>query len=224
MSSSSKAVPEGLDASVAQLLAQPDSTTYAALLEAVEAGEPTPAELARALLQVASALVQAAAGNPAPEAEADWTFRESEHLSRAAARRQEQEALRRAIAETQERLGRAVFEAAAPAALHLPTLQQRRQAGLRVRVQEVLDVATLLAEALRVLGLQPLGKVGEVTAYDPRCHVPRYKKHGPLKPGTMVRVEKVGYTGQGRVLRPAQVVPLARGEKEAHRNARALGD
>lgn len=224
MSSSSKAVPEGLDASVAQLLAQPDGTTYAALLEAVEAGEPTPAELAKALLQVASALVQTAAGNPAPEAETGRTFRESERLSRAAARQQEQEALHRAIAETEERLGRAVFEAAAPAALHLPTLQQRRQAGLRVRVQEVLDVATLLAEALRVLGLQPLGKVGEVTAYDPRRHVPRYKKHGPLKPGTMVRVEKVGYTGQGRVLRPAQVVPLARGEKEVHRNARALGD
>jgi molecular chaperone GrpE (heat shock protein) len=223
MASSSKAVPEGLEASVAQLLAQPDSAAYAALFEAVESGEPTPAELARALLQVASALVQTAARKPLPEAEADRASRESERPSRAAACREEQEALHRAIAETQERLSRAVFEAAAPAALHLPTLQQRRQAGLRVRVQEALDVATLLAEALQVLDLRPLGKVGEVTAYDPRYHVPRYKKHGPLKPGTTVRVEKVGYTGQGRVLRPAQVVPVASGTKESPDDARALG-
>lgn len=195
---------------VARLLARPDSAAYAALLESVEEGNPDPIELARALLQVASALVQMAAmwgafcpeGPRRPPGGPPWP-------DPAVARRQGSEE-RDQVAEIQGRLARAVWEAVAPAATRLPTLHQRRQTGQRVRVQEALDVATLLAQALIVLDLRPLGEVGEVTAYDPRQHVPRHKKDHPLEPGTTVQVDTVGYTYQDRVLRPAQVVPVER--------------
>jgi hypothetical protein len=211
---------------VARLLAAPDSAAYAMLLEAVEEGNPGTAELATALLQVASALVQtAAAQSPQfvvsrPEREVKdrgvvengTTVPDYKRPAFAAARRTLQEEIDAAVADVKERLGRAAFEAAAPAATRLPTLRQRQQAGQRVRVQEVLDVATLLAEALTVLDLRPLGNVGEVTTYDPRQHVPRYQKDHPLAPGTKVRVDTVGYTCQGRVLRPAQVVRVTSDE------------
>jgi hypothetical protein len=198
---------------VARLLAAPDSAAYAMLLEAVEEGNPGTAELATALLQVASALVQTAAAQAGVRsAECGVRKTDSGIPPPQSEIRNPKWEVDAAVTDVKERLGRAAFEAAAPAATRLPTLRQRQQAGQRVRVQEVLDVATLLAEALTVLDLRPLGNVGEVTTYDPRQHVPRYQKDHPLAPGTKVRVDTVGYTCQGRVLRPAQVVRVTSDE------------
>ncbi|HIE52497.1 MAG TPA: nucleotide exchange factor GrpE [Armatimonadetes bacterium] len=209
------ASPDSLSAAVQELLANPEGERYQALLRAVEAGAPPAEELATSLLQVASALVQTVQQQGTTAALRErWEQQRRQWEELAAARRnlrQREEDLR---AETEERLARRLFAAAAPAAVQLPTLRWRMERGRRVLRRELLAVATVLAEALAVVGLEPLGQVGETVAYDPRRHLPARPRAAGFSPGDPVVVHTVGYTYRGRVLRPAQVDTPPSGRRE----------
>lgn len=188
---------------VARFIAAPTGPHYTALLEVVEEGGWATEDLATALLQVSSALVKAQGPILPPEPGGQEPPRWREELA-AVRRRWEAEVQAERAAAVDEVL-RDFWARAAPAAIQLPALCERYRQGKRVSGRDWLAVADVLLEALAAVGLEPLGTPGAEVAYDPRRHVPRGPQDRSLQPGDPAIVRVVGYTLNGRVIRPAQV-------------------
>lgn len=97
-----------------------------------------------------------------------------------------------------------------------PLSQLRMQASLMATGKEisgksVMVLASEVAAVLEAAGLEPIGKVGEETVFDPVSAEPL--SSGPtLSPGAPVVIRFIGYGYNGEVLRKALVEAL--GEKE----------
>jgi hypothetical protein len=122
--------------------------------------------------------------------------------------RAECEALRQQLAGSAEQAAadqkRAHFHTLANLLVQLPSLRRAAEGGADIRVRDVLPLFAPLDAAVREMGAESIGTVGEDVPYDPRLHQPAGEK-APPPPGERVRVKFVGYRMGEEILRRAQV-------------------
>lgn len=104
-----------------------------------------------------------------------------------------------------------LLEALKPLLINWPTAAHRARADQRLPAVKLLPLLAPLEQLLKLWNVETIGTVGEAVPYDPQLH---QLKEGPVQqfnghaitPGTRVRVERVGYRLEGRLLQRATVI------------------
>lgn len=103
---------------------------------------------------------------------------------------------------------RNLFQSMAPMLVQLPAVRKAVQDGADLRARDVLPLLSPLDTAVRQMGIEPIGAVGEVTSFEATLHQPAGQGQ-TLLPGQEVRIKFVGYRMGEAVLRRAQVERVA---------------
>lgn len=124
-----------------------------------------------------------------------------------AALRQEYDRLQQQMARQdqtlQQQLQRDALSRIEPWLLMWPNAVQAAEDKPDLPASKIIPLTRPLQELLQTWAVQPIGKVGEVVAYDPHLHQP----DGPLPPGAKVLVRHLGYWHGDHLLHRARVIP-----------------
>lgn len=155
-----------------------------------------------------------AAAAPVSVSEAEWRARQAslemdlrEREDRIAAMQREYAAIeaagRRAAADGGREQLEQLMKKLAPSLANLATLIALAGGGRQIEVTDLIAVCRNLEKQLKAAGLEPVGEVGEETAFETAVH--QRMSGGTVSLGTPVTVQMPGYRFAGTVLLKAMV-------------------